>query len=90
VIPLASASGVPAIASDSGGIAEQVVDGRTGILVPADDAGALARALAKAYAMDEESYREMSRACADHARENWAWDALAGRLLEFFGSLPTR
>jgi glycosyltransferase involved in cell wall biosynthesis len=90
VIPLASASGVPAIASDSGGIAEQVVDGRTGILVPAGDPRALARALAEAHAMDEESYRAMSRACADHASDNWAWDALAGRLLEFLGSLPTR
>ena len=30
VIPLASAFGTPAIASDTGGLAEQVVDGETG------------------------------------------------------------
>jgi colanic acid/amylovoran biosynthesis glycosyltransferase len=42
VIPEAMAVGCPVIGSDQGGIAEAVRDGRTGLLVPAGDAEALA------------------------------------------------
>ena len=43
----AMASGRPVIASRAGGIPEVVDDGKTGLLVPPDDATALARALAR-------------------------------------------
>ena len=46
----ASASGLPVIATRVGGIPEIVVDGETGILVPPDDADALALALARVIA----------------------------------------
>lgn len=45
VIPEAMALGCPVIGSDQGGIAEAVCDGRTGLLVPAGDAEALANAM---------------------------------------------
>jgi glycosyltransferase involved in cell wall biosynthesis len=45
----ASSCAIPIIASDTGGLKETVVDGRTGWLVPPGDATALARALAEAY-----------------------------------------
>lgn len=38
-------SGVPVVASATGGLTELVVDGETGLTVPAGDAGAVARAL---------------------------------------------
>jgi glycosyltransferase involved in cell wall biosynthesis len=41
----AMAMGKPIIASDTGGLADIVVDGETGLLVPAGDAGALQRAM---------------------------------------------
>jgi glycosyltransferase involved in cell wall biosynthesis len=41
----AAAAGKPAIASDIGGLSDIVVDGETGFLIPAGDAGALRRAL---------------------------------------------
>ena len=41
----AMAAGLPVVASDVGGVAEAVVEGETGLLVPAGDAAALARAL---------------------------------------------
>ncbi len=41
VVTLAMQCGAPVIASDCGGISEQIVDGQTGFLVPAADAEAL-------------------------------------------------
>lgn len=41
----AQASGLPVVVNDTGGPAEFVDDGRTGLVVPHDDVGALATAL---------------------------------------------
>ena len=43
----AAAAGLPVVASRVGGIPEAVADGETGLLVPSDDASALAEALAR-------------------------------------------
>lgn len=87
VVPLASAFGVPAIASATGGLVEQVVDGRTGLLFPPGDAKALRGLLAEAYAIGEEDYRRMSRQCREHAFTNWGWEGLSSRLARFCESL---
>jgi glycosyltransferase involved in cell wall biosynthesis len=46
----AGLSGVPAVATDVGGVGEIVVDGETGVLVPPGDAAALAAGLRRALA----------------------------------------
>ena len=49
----AMAAGLPVVATNVGGVAEAVVDGETGLLVPAADAEALARALERLVADGE-------------------------------------
>lgn len=90
VIPLASAFGVPAIASRTGGLAEQVLDGETGWLFAPGDAAALRALLARAYGMDDAEYRRMSVRCREHAATEWSWDALSQRLLDFCEALRRR
>lgn len=84
VIPLASAFGVPAIASDTDGLAEQVVEGETGWLFPPGDSEALGRIIDRLAAMSDADYEAMSARVRNHAESNWSWRTLAGRLIEFF------
>ena len=76
----AAACGVPQIAGDSGGAAEAVADGETGVVVrrPGDDAE-VARALA-ALLHDPERRRAMGEAARRRAVERFSYDALAGVL----------
>lgn len=90
VIPLAAALGVPTIASDAGGLSEQVVDGTTGMLFRAGDSAALAVSLSEALGMDEIARQRMSRNASAHAEANWSWDRIAEQLLGFCASLLDR
>lgn len=90
VIPLASAFGVPAIASATGGLVEQVVDGETGWLFPPGDSEALRSLLVRASRMDGAAYRRMSERCREHAATAWSWAVLSQRLLDFCRSLGGR
>ena len=67
VIVEAMLAGLPVVASAVGSVAEAVVDGRTGLLVPPEDPRALARALA---ALLGDSGRRMSMGAAgrEHAQ----------------------
>ena len=53
----AMAAGLPVVASDVGGVSEAVVDGETGLLVPAGDADALAAAVGRLLADADERRR---------------------------------
>jgi glycosyltransferase involved in cell wall biosynthesis len=59
----AMAAGIPVVATRAGGLPEVVDDGRTGLLVPVDDAGALAGAIDRVL-----SDRALARALATAAR----------------------
>lgn len=76
VILEAMASAKPVVGSRVGGIPELVRDGETGLLVPADDAGALAAAIA-ACAADPTRRAALGAAGRRRAREQ-TWDRVAG------------
>jgi phosphatidylinositol alpha-1,6-mannosyltransferase len=76
----AASAGVPQVAGDSGGAAEAVVDGETGLVVlRPDSADAVAGALARL--LDDPVARaRMSQAGRARAVEGYSYDVLAGRL----------
>ena len=76
----AAAAGVPQIAGDSGGAAEAVVDGTTGLVVGAPgDPGVLAEAI-RALLADPKRRRRMGRASRARAKEYFDYDVLAPML----------
>ena len=84
----AAASGVPCVAGDSGGAAEAVVDGVTGLVVdhpddPAAVAGTLERLLD-----DPDLRRRQGEAARTRAVEEFAYDVLAARLHDALDSMP--
>ena len=68
VAALAAGHGVPVIANPVGGIIEQVVDGRTGVVASAIGAGSLAEAIRR-LARDGDLYRTISAALANSSEE---------------------
>ncbi len=77
----AQAVGVPAVAGDSGGAPETVVDGTTGLVVDGHDDGDVLRAVTALLA-DPARREAMGRAGREHAVANWSWDVIAARFAE--------
>ena len=84
----AAACGVAQIAGDSGGAAEAVADGETGIVIrDPDDHREVARAMA--LLLDDPQRRaEMGRAGRARAVAEFSYDVLAERLGKSLGALP--
>ncbi len=78
----AAAAGVPAVAGRSGGAAEAVADGETGLVVdPPDSVEATAAALVHLLD-DEDGRRAMGAAARRRAEGDYAYEVLAARLAE--------
>ena len=76
----AAAAGVPSVAGDSGGAAEAVADGTTGVVVSRpDDPAAVAAAISRLIDDPAEALRQ-GRAARDRAVSEFAYDVLAARL----------
>jgi glycosyltransferase involved in cell wall biosynthesis len=82
----AMAAGLPVAAFDVGGNAEAVVHGETGLLAPARDAGALARALAELLG-DEGRRKRMGEAGRRRAAECFSLDRMVAEMETMYGSL---
>ncbi|MGH2971980.1 MAG: glycosyltransferase family 4 protein [Gaiellaceae bacterium] len=74
----ALAAGTPVIATDVGGVAEVVVDGENGLLVPAGDGAALAEAVRRYF--DDEHLRARLRAHAAESVRRYDRDAVFSRI----------
>jgi glycosyltransferase involved in cell wall biosynthesis len=79
------AQGLPVVATDVGGNAE-LVSAENGLLVPADDANALAGAL-KQLVMDDAGRRAMGVASRDKARRSFSWDSSMSELESYYRQL---
>jgi D-inositol-3-phosphate glycosyltransferase len=87
MVPLeAMACGVPVVASAVGGLVDSVVDGVTGLHVPARDPDQLAVAVAALLA-DPGRRAMLGRAGARRVRRRYGWDRIARSTLEVYGGL---
>jgi phosphatidylinositol alpha-1,6-mannosyltransferase len=78
----AAASGVPAVAGDSGGVRSAVRDGETGIVVPPQDIPSISAAIGSL--LRDTSRREnMGRAARKAVEDHYNWDRVARDTREF-------
>ncbi|MGH3243301.1 MAG: glycosyltransferase [Spirillospora sp.] len=81
----AAACGVPVIAPAVGGLQQHVLEGRTGMLVPAANADALANALTTLLS-DSRMRGDMGAAAAANARR-YSWPSVTDQILTVYRSL---
>jgi glycosyltransferase involved in cell wall biosynthesis len=81
----AAACGTPSVVSDSPGLRESVVDGRTGLLVPHADVGALTESIGRLL-RDSELRERMGREGRAFA-ETFSWQAAAEAFEDYLGRL---
>ena len=82
----AMAAGTPLVASRVGGLAEQVEDGVTGLLVSAGDAAELREAIS-AVLDDPRAAAERAHEARRRLLHGWRWADAAAATLEIYGSL---
>jgi glycosyltransferase involved in cell wall biosynthesis len=79
----AMACGTAVIATTAGAFPEFIDDGRTGILVPPGDPGALAAAI-KSLLLDPERCKRMGAAASEHIRTNFTWSRTANMTVDLY------
>ncbi len=84
----AMACGTPVVASQVGGLAYLVQDGKTGFTIPVDDPEALAERLTRL--LSEPELRDHMGEQAAVEAQAYAWDHIASRLLEVYQQLTGR
>ncbi|MFP5298193.1 MAG: glycosyltransferase family 4 protein [Actinomycetota bacterium] len=77
--------GVPIVSTDVGGMSEIITDGRSGRLVPPNDAAALARALSDVLS-DPEMRRSYRAAAREHVSERFSVQRMLAHLAEAYGA----
>jgi glycosyltransferase involved in cell wall biosynthesis len=86
VLMSAYAAGKPVVVTDTGGMGEVVEDGKSGLVVPPDNAEALANALLEILRDPRQMWRMGARA-RELAQTEYSWDRIAGRTVELYRSL---
>lgn len=86
IIFLAYAFGKPVIASSVGGLPEVVDDGQSGLLVPAEDAEALAKAILQ-LASDPQKVQQMARYAQQLSQDKFSWQSIARKTSDLYTNL---
>ncbi len=84
----AMACGAPVVASSVGGLVDTIIDGYTGLHVPARDPKQLAYALSE-LARDPARRARLGRYAVERARSRYGWSRIASDTLEIYRSLIT-
>lgn len=71
----------PAIATNVGGLAEVVLDGKTGIIVPPDNSRLLAEAIIRFY---EDNLSEKYSGAVKEEKENYKWENFVDKILNLY------
>jgi teichuronic acid biosynthesis glycosyltransferase TuaC len=80
---------IPIVATRVGGVPELIHDGETGLVVPSQDAAALARGME--FIMNDRNAAEQMAAKAEtYAKEHLTWDANARRTIEVYRAATER
>jgi len=87
VIVEAQAMGRPVVATSHGGAVETVVPGKTGWLVPPNDADALSGAIASALALDADSRVQLAARAIAHVRANFTTAVMVARTIAVYQEL---
>jgi glycosyltransferase involved in cell wall biosynthesis len=86
----AAASGLPAVATNVGGVHEAIVEGRTGFIVPPGDPAAIAQAMRRVMEMSSQEREAMGQAAAAYARQNFDWTVVMERWERLYDELLER
>jgi glycosyltransferase involved in cell wall biosynthesis len=86
----AGACGLPAIATDVAGTREVIVNGETGWLASAGDAGALAKTMTKLMRTSEQKRRAMCERARRHVAQEFAMEAVLDRWEKLYADLISR
>jgi len=87
VIVEGQAMGRPVVATNNGAARENVLDGRTGTLVPPDNPAALASALASALAFGSEERETRAAMAIQFVRDNFTRELMCARTLGVYSEL---
>jgi glycosyltransferase involved in cell wall biosynthesis len=84
VVSEAQAMGCPVVASNHGGVPEQVLDGHTAFLFPPRDRDALAGAVRRALTLKAPEREILSLAARNHARANFSKEKMCNATLALY------
>lgn len=79
----ASAAGRPVIVSDAGGLPEVIINGKTGIMVPKEDAKAAAAAMKK-LVLDKKLRVKMGDAGKQYVSSRYDWDQCVDTMIDLY------
>ena len=85
----AAATGIPLVVADVGGLAEAVIDGRTGVSFAPRDVAALAAAV-RTVLDDPRAAQERARAARERLTSDFEWHCIAGETAQVYLSAKRR